>query len=102
MAGFRRTTPTEPIPVSLRVSARQEAHLSAVRRRLTLWYLCAILLAVTVLTIWFYNTTRMNLINQLDSTLKAHVDIVSREVYYATQDPNNPKSPPAHINTTDS
>ncbi len=101
MPRFRRTSPTEPITSNFRISAHKEAHLSAVRRRLTLWYLCAILLAVTVLTIWFYNTTRTNLINQLDSTLKAHVDVVSREVYYATPDPNNPTSPPSPINTTD-
>jgi signal transduction histidine kinase len=102
MASLKRKAPTEPLPSSFRVSTRQEAHLSAVRRWLTLWYLCAILLAVTVLTTWFYNTTRVNLLNQLDSALKAHVDVVSREVYYSVQDPNNPQSPPSHINTTDS
>lgn len=97
MIGFKKTQRSPHV----RIPPIHKIHLRTVRHRLTLWYLCAIVIAVTILTIWFYNTTRASLLNQLNSTLKAHVDVVSREVYYATQDPNNPQSSPSHIDTAD-
>lgn len=99
---MRKNSPIGLLPSTTGASVhREERHLRAVRSRLTLWYLCTILLALTVLTAWFYNTIRVSLISQLDSTLRSHGDLVSREVYYAEQDPRNPQSPPSYINTTD-